>query len=47
MGLLYLYYMKIVLEDFNAKVGRETSFKVTIWTESLDQDSNNNNGVRT
>jgi len=37
--------MKILLGDFNAKVGRETIFKLTIGNESLHQDSNDN-GVR-
>jgi len=37
--------MKILLGDFNAKVGRENIFKPTIGTESLHQDSNDN-GVR-
>jgi len=37
--------MKILLGDFNAKVGRENIFKPTIGNESLHQDSNNN-GVR-
>jgi hypothetical protein len=35
-----------MLEDFNAKLGREDIFKPTIWKESLHQDSNDN-GVRT
>jgi hypothetical protein len=37
-GFLYhfpKYRMKILLEDFNAKVGRENIFKPTIWNESL------------
>jgi hypothetical protein len=38
--------MKILLEDFNAKVGRENIFKPTSGNESLHQDSNDN-GVRT
>jgi len=39
--------MKILLGDFNAKVGRENIFKPTIGQESLHQDSNDNdNGVR-
>ena len=39
------YHMKILLGDFNAKVGRENIFKPTIGNESLRQDSNDN-GVR-
>ena len=35
--------MKIILGDFNAKVGRENIFKPTIGNESLHQDDNNNN----
>ena len=38
-------HMKILLEDFSAKVGRENIFKPTIGNESLHQDSNDN-GVR-
>jgi len=37
--------MKIVLGDFNAKLGSENIFKLTIWNDSLYQDSNDN-GVR-
>jgi hypothetical protein len=37
--------MKILLVDFNAKVGREDTFKPTIGNESLHQDSNDK-GVR-
>jgi hypothetical protein len=37
--------MKIWLGDFNAKVGREDTFKPIIGNESLHQESNNN-GVR-
>jgi hypothetical protein len=37
--------MKILLGDFNAKVGREDTFKPTTGNESLHQESNNN-GVR-
>ena len=40
------YHMKILLGDFNAKVGRENIFKPTIGKESLHQDSNDNE-VRT
>ena len=39
------YDMKILLGDFNAKVGRENIFKPTIGNESLHQESNDN-GVR-
>ena len=39
------YDMKILLGDFNAKVGRGNIFKPTIGNESLHQDSNDN-GVR-
>ena len=40
------YHMKILLRDFNAKVGRENIFKPTTGNDSLHQDSNDN-GVRT
>ena len=36
--------MKIVLGDFNAKVGRENILKLTIWNKSQHQDSNDNGG---
>ena len=36
------YDMKILLGDFNAKVGRENILKPTIENESLHQDSNDN-----
>jgi len=39
------YHMKILLGDFNAKVGRENILKLTIGNESLHQHSNDN-GVR-
>jgi hypothetical protein len=39
------YHMKILLGDFNAKVGREDVFKSTIGNESLHK-INNANGVR-
>jgi hypothetical protein len=39
------YHMKILLGDFNAKVGRENNFKPTIGNESLHVISNDN-GVR-
>jgi hypothetical protein len=38
--------MKILLGDFNAKVGGEDIFKPTIGNESLHEISNDN-GVRT
>jgi hypothetical protein len=37
--------MKILLGDFNAKVGREDIFKPTIGNESLHEISNDN-GIR-
>jgi hypothetical protein len=37
--------MKILLGDFNAKLGREDTFKFTTGNDSLHQDSNYN-GVR-
>jgi hypothetical protein len=36
------YLMKILLRDFNAKVGREDIFKPTIGNESLHEISNDN-----
>jgi hypothetical protein len=39
------YHMKILLADFNAKVGREDIFKPIIGNESL-HEINNDNGVR-
>ena len=39
------YSMKILLGDFNTKVGRENILKLTIGNESLHQDRNDN-GVR-
>jgi len=39
------YHSKILLGDFNAKLGREDIFKKPVENESLHQDSNNN-GVR-
>jgi hypothetical protein len=35
-------HMKILLGDFNAKVGREDIFKLTIGNESLHETSNDN-----
>jgi hypothetical protein len=39
------YHMKILLADFNAKVGREDIFKPNIGNESLHEISNDN-GIR-
>jgi len=39
------YHTKILLGDFNAKVGRDNIFKLTTGNESLHQGSNDN-GVR-
>jgi hypothetical protein len=39
------YHMKILLGDFNAKVGREDTFKPTIGNESVHEISNDN-GIR-
>jgi len=39
------YHMKILLGDFNTKMGRQNIFKPTIGNESLHHDSNDN-GVR-
>ena len=39
------YHMKLLLGDFNAKLGRGNIFKPTIGNESLHHDSNDN-GVR-
>ena len=36
------YHMKMLLGDFNAKVGRVNIFKPRIGRESLRQDSNDN-----
>jgi hypothetical protein len=37
------YHMKILLSDFNAKIGREDIFKLTTGNESLHEI--NDNGV--
>jgi hypothetical protein len=39
------YHMKILLGDFNTKVGKENIFKPTIGNESLHEISNDN-GVK-
>jgi hypothetical protein len=36
------YHKKILLRDFNDKVGREDIFKLTIGNESLHKISNDN-----
>jgi len=41
------YHMKMLLGEFNAKVGRENIFKPTNGQESLHQDSNDNWGKLT
>jgi hypothetical protein len=41
----HIYHMKILLQNFNAKVGREDIFKPTIGNESLHEISNDY-GVR-
>jgi hypothetical protein len=38
----FKYHMNILLDDFNAKVGREDIFKPTVENESLHKISNNN-----
>jgi hypothetical protein len=40
-----IFSMKILLRDFNAKVGKENIFKPTAGNEGLHQDSNGD-GVR-
>jgi exonuclease III len=42
---LHNYHVKILLGDFNAKVGREDIFERTIGNDSLHEISNDN-GVR-
>jgi hypothetical protein len=39
------YHMKMLLGDFNAKVGKEGIFKPTTWNESLHEISNDNGGT--
>jgi hypothetical protein len=39
------YHIKILLEDFNAKLGREDTFKPAIGNDRLHKDSNDD-GVR-
>jgi hypothetical protein len=39
------YHIKILLGDFNAKVGKENIFKLTIENKSMHEISNDN-GVR-
>jgi hypothetical protein len=39
------YHMKVLLGDFNAKVGREDIFKPTIGNESI-HEIGNDNGAR-
>jgi hypothetical protein len=35
-------HVKVLLGDFNTKLGREDILKLTIWNERLHQDSNDN-----
>jgi len=46
LGQVFEHYpqwqMKILLGDFNAKVGREIFFKLTIGNKILHQDSSDN-----
>jgi hypothetical protein len=42
---LSVYHMKILLGDFNAKLGRENSFPSLIGNKSVHPDSNDN-GIR-
>jgi hypothetical protein len=39
------YDTNILLGDFNAKVGREDIFKLTIWNK-ISHEISNNNGVK-
>jgi hypothetical protein len=39
------YHMRILIGDFNAKIGREDIFKTTIGNENL-RETSNDNGVR-
>jgi len=39
---IYIYIYDISSLRVNAKFGREDTFKLTIWKESLHQDSNDN-----
>ena len=41
------YDKKILLWEFNAKMGREDIFKPTIGNENLHQESNNNGATTT
>ena len=40
LGQLPMYHMKILLGDFNAKVGQENIFQPTIGTVSVHPESN-------
>jgi hypothetical protein len=37
--------MKILLRDFNAKLGQEDVFQLTIWNETL-RENRNGSGIR-
>jgi hypothetical protein len=41
-GIFHKYHMKILLVDFNAKVGRKHIFKTITGNESLHEISNDN-----
>jgi hypothetical protein len=36
------YHIKILLGDFNVKVGREDILRPTVWNDSLHEISNDN-----
>jgi hypothetical protein len=36
------HHVKIHFRDFKSKFGRGSVFKLTVWNESLHQDSNDN-----
>jgi hypothetical protein len=42
--IFFMYHKKILLRDFNAKVGRENVFKPTAGNVSIHEDSDDNGG---